>query len=275
MSEAEGTTNVEAAFCYLEWDNLFHKEKPFEILIDIPPEASDQRKTNLTFQHASKELVRDARPNLADLKLDIHGFECLLHHSQLKAHEFRDRKKVEQVYLPECETLLKDHVQSVDDVYIYNWRLRCSEDPDQKKTIINFSDPTNLLGPARHVHVDQSPSTIVERVGIHLPEQEDFLLRGRVRHVNIWRPIGGPVLEWPLAVCDGRSMPKENLIETSRIKRQYAGDTLFALYDEGYQWYYINKQQDFEPLLVKSFDSEESVTGCKWYKYASVESQPG
>ncbi|KAL9029148.1 MAG: hypothetical protein Q9196_002584 [Gyalolechia fulgens] len=262
-STGSASKDVRATFKYLQWDDLFHKEKPFEILIDIPPEAVDQRKTNLKFHEADEEVVQDVRSHISDFTLDEHGFIYIKHQSQLVPEHFKDRDMVERVYLPECESLLRTHVENVDQVYFYNWRLRCSEDPSRQGSIINFSDPTYPLGAAVHVHVDQSPATVVERVGIHLPGQEDFLLQGRVQHINIWRPINGPIENYPLAVCDGRSIPVENLIETDRIRRQYSGCTLFSTYQEGFRWYYASQQNDDEPLLFKSFDSRSDVTRCK------------
>lgn len=95
-----------------------------------------------------------------------------------------------------------------------------------------------------------------------LPENAEFLLKGRVRHVNIWRPLNGPLQNYPLAVCDGRTVPFENTLETDRISRRYQGDTLFTLFQKGYKWYYLSGQKNDEPLIFKGFDSKASVTGC-------------
>ncbi len=80
---------------------------------------------------------------------------------------------------------------------------------------------------------------------------------------SVWKPINGPVQEWPLAVCDGSTVQPENLIETDHVRRQYAGVTLYALKDSGMQWYYMRYQKDDEVLLFKNFDSLPGVVPCK------------
>jgi hypothetical protein len=248
-------------FKYVLWDDLFLKEKPFEITIPIPPGAPDQRRTNLTFEYADEEIVHDIGEPSSDYKLDVHGFTYLKHQSQLRADQFDDAEKINQIYIPECEELLKRYVDDVDQVYVYNWRLRKTEDRGRQGTMVNFEDPLFALGAAVHVHIDQSPSTVVERIGFSLPDQADFLLRGRVQHINIWRPLNGPIEDYPLAVCDGRTVPVSNTLETDRISRRYQGDTLFTTFQKGYEWYFLNGQKNDEPVLFKSFDSKEDVTG--------------
>lgn len=44
----------------------------------------------------------------------------------------------------------------------------------------------------------------------HLGEDADRLLKGRVRIINVWRPIGHPVAHKPLAVSDWRSLDTEH-----------------------------------------------------------------
>ncbi|KAK0722536.1 hypothetical protein B0T26DRAFT_870582 [Lasiosphaeria miniovina] len=176
--------------------------------------------------------------------LDTHGFSFPKHKSALEPDDFHNRQKVESTYLLECEQILRRLIPDVDQVFIYNWRLRCSSDQKMEGSVINFSDPTSPLGAAVHVHVDQSAPSIVERIEVYLPEQASRLLRGRVQHINIWRPIRGPIL-----------------VETSRISRQFAGDSLFPMYQDGYRWHYLADPRDDEMLVFKSFDSQPDVTG--------------
>ena len=41
-------------------------------------------------------------------------------------------------------------------------------------------------------------------------EEAETLLKGRVRIINVWRPIGHPVAHKPLAVSDWRSLDTEH-----------------------------------------------------------------
>lgn len=85
---------------------------------------------------------------------------------------------------------------------------------------------------------------------------------------SIWRPFNGPVLEWPLAICDGSSVDPNKLIETDHVRRQYAGCTLYALSDPKMRFYYMQNQEDNEVLLFKNFDSDPTVV-TSMYTYIS------
>jgi len=66
----------------------------------------------------------------------------------------------------------------------------------------------------QRVHIDQSPKGGFERVRLHTGDEAEDLLKGRVQIINVWRPIGGPVEESPLAVGDFRivDFEKDNLV---------------------------------------------------------------
>lgn len=60
------------------------------------------------------------------------------------------------------------------------------------------------------MHGDQAFDAGPLRVRRHLPEEADRLLKGRVRIINVWRPIRNPVAHKPLAVADWRSVDAEH-----------------------------------------------------------------
>lgn len=110
---------------YLKRLELYKKEKPFQIFFDIPENAPDQRPDNLAFEEIPKA-VHDIRPNIADFSLDDHGFMVKEHITELFWEQFTDREKVEQVYLPEIEALLRDIDPTINRVYFFDWRVSSS-----------------------------------------------------------------------------------------------------------------------------------------------------
>jgi len=109
------------------------------------------------------------------------------------------------------------------------------------------------------VHVDQTYSAGLARVRQHLPEDADRLLKGRVRIINVWRPIGNPVAHHPLAVADWRSLDPENdLIPTRHIYQDREGATFSVRYNPSHRWYYLGGQTPDEVTLIKCFDSDET-----------------
>ena len=109
-------------FHYAEWNDLFKVEKPFQILIDIPKTTSDRRLTNVTFQ-PSDEAVEDVRGKTDQFTLDTHGFAFVSHKSQFGGDDFSDRKLVERRYLAECESVIRQYFEGVDQVQFFSWRV--------------------------------------------------------------------------------------------------------------------------------------------------------
>ena len=55
------------------------------------------------------------------------------------------------------------------------------------------------------------------RVRDHLGVDAEELLKHRFGVVNVWRPIRGPVLASPLALCDARSFTDADLIASGPV----------------------------------------------------------
>lgn len=279
-SEEPTPKDAVARFFYLQWDPSFRTSTPYELLSAPPP---GQPKSNLTFRPGAPEPVEDVRRSPpGTFTLDAHGFAYLRHRSTLSPRDFRSRAAIEGAYLPECEALLRAALDGVDELHVYNWRLRDSADtahlrpppPDSART---STDPMRPITAALRVHVDVPFSAVLERIeeAPHLRDRRDYLLRGRVRHVNVWRPVGGPVEDCALAVCAGDGVPPEKLVEAERGGRGVvfvlpAGGVKAGEDGEGedggreeYEWYYMSGQRDDEPVLFKSYDSNEDVVGCK------------
>jgi len=100
---------------------------------------------------------------------------------------------------------------------------------------------------------------VLHRILLHLPEQAEFLLQGRVRVINVWRPIEYPVHDYPLAVCDPRSVPDSDLVECDHVRRKFKGANMYAHYGPGHKWHYLGGQRPDEVLLLKMFDSDPSA----------------
>lgn len=66
------------------------------------------------------------------------------------------------------------------------------------------------------VHVDQTFQASIARVHHHLGADADRLLKSRFRLINVWRPIGNPVADKPLAVSDWRTLDTEHDLVTVR-----------------------------------------------------------
>ena len=106
---------------YIKMLELYKVEKPFQILIDIPKSAPDQRYTNLIYED-KEETFYDVRGEEQMYSLNDHGFTYRHHDFGFKDYE--DREAVEASYLPKVEHFIRVEVEDVDKVFFFDWRVR-------------------------------------------------------------------------------------------------------------------------------------------------------
>lgn len=88
---------------------------------------------------------------------------------------------------------------------------------------------------------------------------------------SVWRPINGPVQDWPLATMDGKSLREENLHATDLWKNRWEelGSTYNISHGEGQKWYYLGEQRTDEALLIKIYDSKADVAAKREFFFSS------
>jgi hypothetical protein len=111
--------------------------------------------------------------------------------------------------------------------------------------------------PATRVHVDQTELSGRNRVHEHLPQEADELLKGRVQVINLWRPLRGPLLDSPLAMCDAQSVAPGDLIASDLIYPNRRGETYSVKFNPAHRWFYFPKMTGDEALLLKCYDSAD------------------
>ena len=80
--------------------------------------------------------------------------------------------------------------------------------------------------PGNRVHNDQTFVSEPRRVRDHLPADEaQQRLDKRHAIINFWRPIGYPVQNWPLAMCDAQSIEPGDLVPTDLVYPDKVGET--------------------------------------------------
>ena len=100
---------------------LYDTEKPFQIFINIPDDATDKRTTNLAFENVKVE-VQDVRQfPTTHFQLNQHGFTYCSHH--LQPDQLMNQTSIEDLYLPEMESLIRVNLEDVDRVFFFDWRV--------------------------------------------------------------------------------------------------------------------------------------------------------
>jgi hypothetical protein len=187
-------------------------------------------------------VIRDGRP--VDLSLDRQGFELLRHASSVA--DFHDASEVESVYHPEIERLVKQ-ATGARRVVVFDTTVRSGKPLPGRKAVKE---------PARRIHNDYTEKSGPQRVRDLLPPAEaEKLLAGRFAVINVWRPIRGPVLEAPLALCDATSIAPEDFVATDLRYPDRTGEIYSVTFSPRQRWYYFPRMTTDEVALIKCYDS--------------------
>jgi hypothetical protein len=237
-SAVENLTAVEAVVNYL----APMAERPRSYAHEPPPNVPRTTVVNVGF----KVPIRDARPIAGAIKLDRHGFKLVKHRSAVR--DFYDDEEVKHVYYPEAERLL-EAATGASRVLIFDHttRRRVPGSEDQRD---------GIRQPVSRVHVDHTAKSGPQRVRDLLSGEARHLLQGRVQIINVWRPIKGPLLDAPLAVCDASSVEPEDLVPSDLIYPNRIGEIYSVSYRPSHQWFYFRGMRPDEALLFKCYDSE-------------------
>jgi hypothetical protein len=187
--------------------------------------------------------VFDGRRSAEPFSLDVQGFQLLQHDTAIR--DFYDPEEVRQRYHGEVEQLVKD-VTGATRVVVFDTTVRSAlvEQPGGA-----------VREPARRLHNDYTEKSGPQRVRDLLPDEADTLLRKRVAVINVWRPIVGPLLDTPLALCDARTLGPDDLVATDLIYPDRTGEIYSVAFSPGQRWYYFPRMQRDEAVLIKCYDS--------------------
>ena len=183
----------------------------------------------------------------ASLSLDREGFALVRQESAVK--DFYNDDEIEAVYYPEAERLIKA-ATGADRVFIFDHTVR-KRVPGAADVRDARSAPARRAGSCRS-HRKSGP----HRVRDLIPDEAEELLKGRVQIINLWRPIKGPLLDSPLAVCDARTVKPDDLVPSDLVYPHRVGETYSVKYNPEHQWFYVPQMTADEILLLKCFDSK-------------------
>ena len=196
-------------------------------------------------QKAHSVPIHDLRPISETVSLDREGFALVRQKSSVK--DFYDEAEIKDVYYPEAERLIKA-ATGADRVFVFDHTVR--------KRVEGAADRDGgLRQPVARVHVDHTETSGPQRVRDLIPDEAEELLKGRVQIINLWRPIRGPLLDSPLAVCDARTVRPNELVASDLVYPNRVGETYSVKYDPDHQWFFVPRMTVDEALLLKCFDS--------------------
>lgn len=219
--------------------------KPFNY-VEQPPEGQPQRNFSDTSVPIQIHDLRDHPSRDKAFTLDTNAFATLRASPSpsSSAVDFTSDVSIKQCYYPEIERTLLTHVPGATRVLLFDHTIR-------------RADPAASRNPVQRVHIDQTKSSAEARVRHHIPSptEADALLAGRVRIINVWRPLNGPVQSFPLAFADSSSVGDEAVVPVEHRYPDRTGETAAIRHTDGQKWWYNSGMTDEERVLLQCYDS--------------------
>ena len=202
--------------------------------------------------------VRDGRPVQDSFRLDVQGFEIADHRSTVA--DFTDPDELANVYIPEVCRFVRERL-GADQVLSRGWELRRSVAPGE-----HGAQP-----PAAGVHVDYAPDHVPGMVARayarSFPGGPGF---GRAVVTSTWRMFSPPPQDWPLALCDFRTLGEEDGAATTAYFVDALPDDPFGpvehlkpvgsswkvRHNPAHEWWWFPGMTRDEVLLIKLGDTE-------------------
>ena len=80
------------------------------------------------------------------------------------------------------------------------------------------------------------------------------------RGCSVWKPLRGPLRDWPLGLVDARTVDFENdTLPADVVFPTWVTENMQVLYNSNYRWYHLSDQLPNEALIFKSADSDDSL----------------
>jgi hypothetical protein len=239
----DGVTNVDAKGVVAPINfTMPMAEKPYSYNYEPPPGVPARN----TREETHEVKILDGRAAGDRLSLDRQGFVLQRHPTAAK--DLYDEAEIAQVYYPECERLIKE-ATGAKRVVAFDHIVR---------NAARSAKGNQIKQPAGRVHNDYTAWSAPQRVRDLMGAEAEELLKHRFAEINVWRPISGPLLRSPLALCDAQTLSEENLVGSDLRYPDRTGETYAVTYNPAQQWYYFPKMQADEVVLIRCFDSARS-----------------
>lgn len=216
-------------------------------LVYVPSKGGGDQTEHLGNYRSHEVEIHDARQCLSAPELDREGFVLMPHASAVQ--DFYDDAALSATYHAELADLLKQ-LTGARRVEVFDDTRRSSSIARQRER--GSRDPANI------VHNDYTHDSGIRRLVDYFGDSSDESLRldgHRFAIINAWRPIGAPVLDHPLVVCDARTVGDDALVPVERRGEDRTGELQVALHEPSQRWYYFPRMTRDEVLLFKTYDS--------------------
>jgi len=200
--------------------------------------------------------VQDMRGK--ETSLDREGFQLVAHRSGIPdLNLIEEDPEVDAAYIQEMTSLLTELTGATLVIMQGGGKKRYGPTATDR-----LAGLKNAL-PALYPHGDTTPSSareLADRIMQFVPGMDLEGVR-RWAHINMWRPITPPPQDYPLAVCDARTLcdeDRETVVAHTETRGigEMSFDTTGYMYNPGHRWCYFSGMTPDEVLVFKTHDSD-------------------
>ena len=223
-------------------------ERPYEYASE-PPEGMPWRNCEYDMREMR---ISDARGFSASPLVHREGFE--LWDAPSDVTNFGDEKAIVKVYYEEMADLAC-RITGAARAYVFDHLVRKRE---AGRPALTFGRLGNNSKPASNgrVHNDYTEQSGQRRMQAVLKDAAAAVERYSI--VNIWRSIGGPIVDTPLAVFDARTVSIADLVPGEVRYSGRTGEIYYLTHSSRHRWSYYSAMDRHEALIFKQYDSQVS-----------------
>ena len=218
--------------------------------------TEDEERSTMVVRPGEEVVLHDLRGT--ETSLDREGFVLVPHASDVQDfHAIEEDPAVDQLYLEEMEAFV-GRLTGADRVLMLG--------PGKKRYGESAVDRLAGLAnarPARYVHGDVTDVSGPELAAgmVHGTHGLDLDELTRWAMYNVWRPITAPPQDFPLAVCDARTIdPTDEVTVTAVTAMRGFGEVRFAtagyLPNPAHRWCWFRDMTPDEVLVFKTHDTD-------------------
>lgn len=192
-------------------------------------------------------LVRDAWDEAGRLSADEEGYE--VHPFEGGFTDFEHDDVVRERFYPQVVDFVRRHT-GARRVVVFDHTLRRKRSQDIR-TQTEVQRAVVFMA-----HSDFTPRSGPQRVRDIMGDEAEELLGRRVAFYNVWKPLYDPVEEFPLGLCDARTVDPEDFLIMHLKYRDRDGEIFALRHSPDHRWVYFPNMRPDQALLLKTYDSE-------------------
>ncbi|KAK5662534.1 hypothetical protein OQA88_8446 [Cercophora sp. LCS_1] len=124
------------------------------------------------------------------------------------------------------------------------------------------SGPCHWKRPLFRVHCDASENTHKHRLPLLRPNDADELMKGRIRLVSVWRKLSEHLQDTPLALCDARTVDRQDLVPMDVVYPHLADEVYEVRHNKNHRWFYNRSMKTNDVAIFKLHDSHSKAKVC-------------